>query len=482
MSMDNTSVSHDQFAGLSRLQLQSLCVKAGLDSTAENNELRKILREHGDQHGGLENEPQPTPTNDEQDGTAPLVHMEIATTTTQSTMDLADVKTEEAIEDTSMDTDTPIEAVETEVKVKVEAQVEVKTEDVTHDGHISADTVMEDANASAEASADAVKLDAGDTTATQDPHIKEEGEEKSITLDMHQPATVKAEPEDYSGVPPPVAQRKQFWESKTMAASGRSTLPVRAKPVQRPTQQAGVSIAASVDRTSSSAPRLTQKRVRTIDSTAAEPEIKQEEGQDDIDDNDHSASLPTPGTVRNLIGRFAGSTLSPPGSPASKRRKMDTSKTSPAPSTLPTIPRYKKVIKIPVAGKTAANKSTTVVTANSTTRPGSTTARVVAGVKRKAPSSDSTSRSSSTPTPSYGTTRRNGSTGSKSVSAETINRLATPKKIKTSAPATAASTSIAAPAASLSMTTPTTPTRPRGPVLSTASRAAQRRSRDQKQK
>ncbi|KAF9940211.1 hypothetical protein BGZ67_008122 [Mortierella alpina] len=114
----------------------------------------------------------------------------------------------------------------------------------------------------------------------------------------------------------PVIQRKQFWESRT--SSTRSTLP----------------------------PGM-QKRERPAEDLEADTDVKEEV--------DQGNSLPTPGTVRNLIGKFAGSAISPPGSPVNKRRRVEMSKSSrPSTTSAPSIPKYKKVIKIPTAGNQAA--------------------------------------------------------------------------------------------------------------------------------
>ncbi|KAI8597564.1 hypothetical protein EDD21DRAFT_385152 [Dissophora ornata] len=440
MTKDDT---HIQIAGLGRLQLQSLCVKAGLDSTADNGELRKILQEHYNQHGGLSSERGATNAASAENAA------ELETV----------VKTEDITQDIHGTTDTA-----TEIKVEVKQE----------DNHGATDVSMEDTVASEVKEAVVV------ATSAEDTRIKEEAKDESLTLPgPENTATVKSEPDDYSTVLP-IAQRKKFWESKTTSA--RSTV----RAAQSSSQQTTPSSA-----TSSSTARPVQKRVRTIDDTGidvnddADINVKEEEGGDDIE-----SSLPTPGTVRNLIGRFAGSAISPPGTPAIKKRKMDAVKTSPAPAATPTIPRHKKIIKIPVTATVANNKSSPAPGRSNASRAGSasstTTTRPVAGVKRKAvsesaPSHSTSQSSSSAPGPSSSSTA---AVAKKPVSAETINRLATPKKIRAASSVTSNATPMAPPsstATSLSSSSSAlTTTRPRGPVLSTASRAAQRRTRERK--
>ncbi|KAF9312424.1 hypothetical protein BG003_006306, partial [Podila horticola] len=253
-------------------------------------------------------------------------------------------------------------------------------------------------------------------------------------------------------------------------------------------------------------------------------EVKQE-GADNTKAESPSSSLPTPGTVRKMIGRFAtsGSKRSPAAEPPvapmspSKKRRIDSpataSSSTPTPGSsapgsstpTPTTPSKlstlkNKVVKIPVAtasskaknvyatpravGTPTIKKSTTptpkaseagkavairrqkaIVEAASEGRPRRTSARLAA-----APLASSSTTSTSTLTSTTTTTPT--TTSSKSVSAETINRLATPKKVNTS---TLASTTT--PVSFAVSVGPATPTRPRGPILSTASRAAQRSHR-----
>ncbi|KAF8927190.1 hypothetical protein BGZ58_010574 [Dissophora ornata] len=454
MTKDDT---HIQIAGLGRLQLQSLCVKAGLDSTADNGELRKILQEHYNQHGGLSSERGATNAASAENAA------ELETV----------VKTEDITQDIHGTTDTA-----TEIKVEVKQE----------DNHGATDVSMEDTVASEVKEAVVV------ATSAEDTRIKEEAKDESLTLPgPENTATVKSEPDDYSTVLP-IAQRKKFWESKTTSA--RSTVRAAQSSSQQTTPssatRSGVdTVRLAVIISSSSTARPVQKRVRTIDDTGidvnddADINVKEEEGGDDIE-----SSLPTPGTVRNLIGRFAGSAISPPGTPAIKKRKMDAVKTSPAPAATPTIPRHKKIIKIPVTATVANNKSSPAPGRSNASRAGSasstTTTRPVAGVKRKAvsesaPSHSTSQSSSSAPGPSSSSTA---AVAKKPVSAETINRLATPKKIRAASSVTSNATPMAPPsstATSLSSSSSAlTTTRPRGPVLSTASRAAQRRTRERK--
>ncbi|OAQ34783.1 hypothetical protein K457DRAFT_712999 [Linnemannia elongata AG-77] len=204
---------------------------------------------------------------------------------------------------------------------------------------------------------------------------------------------------------------------------------------------------------------------------------------------DKNSPTPPSGTVRKLIGKFAGSSISAPSSPVGKKRRVDlpTSKSSPGPgsssgnSTFPSIPKIKRVVKIPVSSTRAG--SSLYAMGNSASRSGSGTA----GARRRG-ASDSTNVTTDKTSPGLTLAASASTTGvtpkktSKPVSAETINRLATPKKINTPISAAALSNVAPVPAPNFGASTSTAPSTPtvtkaRGPVLSTAARAAQRQKK-----
>jgi len=274
-----------------------------------------------------------------------------------------------------------------------------------------------------------------------------------------------------------VAQRKQFWEAQSASTQSGRTTTVGTQRYNCRTHCANFYSVSKYNRVLSidnpyslrnvgSVGSGPQKRARSNDDTDDGTEIKNEDNGDDI-----SSSLPTPGTVRNLIGKFAGSTISSSEGPQSKKRKVDTPKSSPAAASAPTIPRYKKVIKIAV--KTTSKNVYAFKGAN---RSGTSATKPAVGPKTRASSESSSAGTKNQLSSSTSGTPVKKSSVSKPMSAETINRLATPKRINTLAASATGATSVAPSASS---TTPA-PTRPRGPVLSTASRAAQRRYREKK--
>ncbi|KAF9565015.1 hypothetical protein EC968_004275 [Mortierella alpina] len=399
---DAVSITSKKIAGMDRLQLQATCTKLGLDSIAETEELRQLLRDHCSQ-------PEMTVSN--------------------STLEATEVTVKEETSD-------GIQAIEGELRIK---------EEVVEESAVAKD--LDNSNSSKSENVDVVVKEEEEVVQVKEETTEgKEAEDGSIKQedDSHMDVDVKIEDKTV-----PVIQRKQFWESKT--SSTRSALPVsKARVAGRPTQARSKN--ESISNTSKSG---MQKRERPAEDLEVDADVKEEV--------DQGNSLPTPGTVRNLIGKFAGSAISPPGSPVNKRRRVETSK-SPRPSTTtaPLIPKYKKVIKIPTVGSAKTKSAYAIGTTRATTgmRP------------RKTMESNTSPEDSASTSPalSSSTSRRPGS--AKTVSAETINRLATPKKIST-APA------VVVPATSSSSSTvPSTPTRPRGPVLSTASRAAQRRTRE----
>ncbi|KAF9357545.1 hypothetical protein BGX26_003559 [Mortierella sp. AD094] len=463
MTRDDTLTSHSDLSSLSRLQLQALCVKAGLDTTAENEELRKLLQEHWIQHQQFQDGNHPViAIRSEEIHVPPGVADSVKVGTTDSALGV-NVSSEcnvESAEESELSED--IKQEEQTAKDDIAAisvtNTEVKTEEAQFSLQVSGDTTMEDVSQSNAAIAGDVFIKrevVEETTVTSDSErsfvVKQEQNEIAIKLENGQTdTTVKMESTEeklnVEDTAIPISHRKQFWEAK--AASTRSGI-----PVSRDRLTSQNSTGTDARRVISQPSQTSQKRGREAENTEANGNIKDGDNQDDIGSN----SLPTPGTVRSLIGKFAGSTISPPGTPSSKRRKTEAVKSSPAASAAPIIPRYKRVIKIPVAGM-ASSKSAYALGANNTSKS-------TAAAKRKVTSSSP----AGSPAPA--------STKKTAVSVETINRLATPKKVST-APALGAGAAPVVPHSSASV--PATPTRPRGPVLSTASRAAQRRNREKK--
>ncbi|KAG0023228.1 hypothetical protein BGZ80_010050 [Entomortierella chlamydospora] len=442
-------------SNLSRLQLQALCVKAGLDTTAENEELRKLLQEHWTQHHPSKDGDRPVVAIQGEDIYEPVGSSNAAKVGATDNDIGASVSSKcnvESVEDTELGEGIKQEeqTAECDNTATSVSNTEVKTEE-------TGDTTMEDVSQS-------------NTAIAADVFIKHEVvEESAVTSDSEKPFGIKQEQNDVAikledgqtntavkmesteekvkveDTVIPISHRKQFWEAK--AASTRSGIPVNR---DRPTGQNNTGTGAR--RVISQSRQTSQKRGRDAESAGASGDINDGDGHDGTSTN----SLPTPGTVRSLIGKFAGSTISSSETPSSKRRKTEIVKSSPATSAAPIIPRYKRIIKIPVAGA-ASSKSPYALGANNVSKS-------TASAKRKLASSSPAGSPAPAPT-------------KKTVSAETINRLATPKKIN-APPALGAG---AAPATShISISIPAAPTRPRGPVLSTASRAAQRRNCEKK--
>ncbi|KAG0363077.1 hypothetical protein BC939DRAFT_502726 [Gamsiella multidivaricata] len=440
MRKDDTLTIQDQFAELSRLQLQALCVKAGLDSTADNEELKRILQVHRNQHQGQDRQEHEAVTQQKHIAMESPATTTIRTTTTMTmTETTADVMqdvtgTTDAMMEDATDAETTIRNAVQETITEVDTQaittttIKEEEEAVVVEGMLGHPLVE---------SSSCVKSE------EEDPVIKqEEDQAKASYKEMETGIPLSEVKVEETSVP--IAERKQFWEARSTPTT-RSALPV----------------------SSTSIPRATQKRTRPMEEDDGHVEVKKEEGQDD-----HSNTLPTPGTVRSLIGKFAGSTLTPPGSPANKRQKMDTPKSSPVPAAAPTIPRYKKIIKIPAAGSSRSKSPYTISSLNRSTN--SSSSKSAAGARRKVHSDPASSTSANQSTPTPATAKKLGV--AKPVSAETINRLATPKKVNAAPTHTAAKAVVASSSTAAS----SAPTRPRGPVLSTASRAAQRRSREKK--
>ncbi|KAF9180053.1 hypothetical protein BGZ51_006460 [Haplosporangium sp. Z 767] len=438
--------------GMSRLQLQAACVKHGLASTGENEELKRLLREFWTQPDA-ENESDAIASVNGTGETVPddiKQETKTAMTTGATDMVMKDVNDEPALTNTLPDVAVKEEAPEDEPQVKQEVVEE----------SMSASAVLETPSEAKQEQKDiTIKQEENEvgTRSVQEMKIKQEADTEMVVDTKTEDTTV------------PVMQRKQFWESKS--GNTRSALPVSKARLNG--QQTLTT--AKVQKTKIPTMQTGQKRSRTADETDSTAEANAEDGQAD------QSVLPTPGTVRKLIGRFAGSSISSSESPTIKKRKIEPSK-SPRPvrPSPPVISKYKRVIKIPVAGASSVKSAY----AMGATRPGTAAKRSAVAVKQKTradSTSDTAESGPSVPTSALSAStnkRANSSTTTKTVvSAETINRLAMPKKVispsaQTSTPATVV------PASSVPV--PITPTRPRGPVLSTASRAAQRRNRDRK--
>ncbi|KAF9282322.1 hypothetical protein BGZ68_006057 [Mortierella alpina] len=412
------SITSRKVASMDRQQLQATCTKLGLDSTGETEKLKQLLLEHcsqqGPSHRGNE---APVHDSGTEAGTGATTGMTVSNSTLESTEVIVKEETGDGTQ-----------AIEGELRIK---------EEVVEESTVAAD------------------LDNPFLVKTEQVHnvVKEEKEDEDVQVKEEEYTGLKDADMDVDTkieeTTVPVTQRKQFWESRT--SSTRSTLPVSKARVAGKLTQAG---SRNVSTPTTSKPG-TQKRERPADDLETDADVKEEA--------DKGNSLPTPGTVRNLIGKFAGSAISPPGSPVNKRRKVEISK-SPRPTTTlaPSIPKYKKVIKIPTAGSVKTKSAYAIGTTRATT---GTRQR-----KTTDPNASTTDNASTSPGLSSSTSKRPGTT--KAVSAETINRLATPKKVSTAPAAVVPATT------SSSSTVSVTPTRPRGPVLSTASRAAQRRTRE----
>ncbi|KAK3829206.1 MAG: hypothetical protein J3Q66DRAFT_324621 [Benniella sp.] len=431
MTKGDDSTTQDRLASLSRLQLQALCVKAGLDSTVETEELRRILREHRDIHGQLDGDTRIGVDQKNQNTDTGDIVMEDPS---QNSASLADTEAQGNKDSKSGNVD---------IKLETEDGVAASLASTKSDGVKSKQT-----KARTKQGGSSIEVQDGTEVAVK----QEEGGETAVKVEADADADAELPLSDVKieeTTTTAVAQRKQFWEAQSASTqSGRTTTTVG---TQRNVGSVG------------SGP---QKRARSHDDTDDGTEIKNEDNGDDI-----SSSLPTPGTVRNLIGKFAGSTISSSEGPQSKKRKVDTPKSSPAAASAPTIPRYKKVIKI--AAKTTSKNVYAFKGAN---RSGTGATKTAVGPKTRASSEPSSAGTKNQLSSSTSGTPVKKSSVSKPMSAETINRLATPKRINTLAASATGATSVAPSASS----TAPVPTRPRGPVLSTASRAAQRRNREKK--
>ncbi|KAG0028992.1 hypothetical protein BGZ81_004218 [Podila clonocystis] len=537
MTNPDSSSPNRQANGPTRLQLQAACVKAGLDSTPGNEDLKKALQKYWDENNQaerfsleVEEEHETNETNAPTVSIAKTTSSFEITSTTITTTSNEETKSQDNSEDGPSDKELEAEEVAVKLEVKLGAATEqyavVKEESVNfqepakNNSKSASNPTASATNKDTQVEKETLIEEATEATIKQeeDVPVKEEEEAHSEEKSLLQPKVEyddDIKPEDIPAVP--VSERAQFWESK---ASTTTTTTATTTSTSTPRSNLPV----SKTRFASSQKPQTSKATAQKRKTEEDTEVKKE-GADNINAESPSSSLPTPGTVRKMIGRFAtsGSKRSPAAEPPvapmspSKKRRVDSPMTSsstptpgpstPGPSTpTPTTPSKhsalkNKVVKIPVAtsakaknvyatprvvGTPMIKKSTTptpkasetgksvairrqkaIVEAASEGRPARRTSARLAAAPLASLSSTSTSTSASTTT-TTATTR----TTSKSVSAETINRLATPKKVNASVLA-----STTTPASFAMSVGSATPTRPRGPVLSTASRAAQRSHR-----
>ncbi|KFH71494.1 hypothetical protein MVEG_01793 [Podila verticillata NRRL 6337] len=516
------SSSLHQAKGPTRLQLQAACVKAGLDSTPKNDDLKRALQKYWDENNQAERFSLEVndghEMNEEANGTdlanVTTTSVDHSSTTTVTTTSTGEIKSQSAAEEEPLDKELDTEQIAVKLEVKLEASV-TEQEVVVKEAVIQ-EQAKDDSERTLSSSAiqvanediqEAVEETVVEQEVTVDISIKQE---EDVPVKEEAPAEENSllqpkveydddiKPEDIPAVP--VSERAQFWESKASTTTTTTSTPRSGLPVSK-TRLAN-------SQRSQTSKVTAQKRMRTEDM-----DVKKEGSDNNTKEESPSSSLPTPGTVRKMIGRFATSSkrspvVEPPVAPMSpsKKRRVDspaTSSTSTGPSTpgpstpVPTTPSKNalknKVVKIPVATTKAKNvyatprvvATPTIKKSPPTPKP-SETGKAVAARRQKAIVDASEGRprrtsarlasaplASSTTTTSTSTTSTTttATTTSKSVSAETINRLATPKKMNASVISTTIPASFAASVG------PAIPTRPRGPVLSTASRAAQRSHR-----
>ncbi|KAF9370773.1 hypothetical protein CPB97_002490 [Podila verticillata] len=523
------SSSLHQAKGPTRLQLQAACVKAGLDSTPRNDDLKRALQKYWDENNQAERFSLQVDdvheTNEEANGTdlasVTTTSVDNSSTTTVTTTSMEEIKSQVVAEEEPTDKELDSEQIAIKLEVKLEASV-TEQEVVVKEAAIQ-EQAKDDSESTLSSSAiqvanediqEAVEETLVEQEVTVDTSIKLEEDvpvKEEATAEENSLLQPKVEydddikPEDIPAVP--VSERAQFWESKASTTTTTTSTPRSGLPVSK-TRLAN-------SQRSQTSKATAHKRMRTDENM----DVKKEGSDNNTKEESPSSSLPTPGTVRKMIGRFATSSkrspvVEPPVAPMSpsKKRRVDSPATSstptgpstpgpstPGPSTpVPTTPSKNalknKVVKIPVATTKAKNvyatprvvATPTIKKTPSTPKP-SETGKAVAARRQKAivdasegrprrtsarlASAPLASSTATTSTSTTSTTTTTTTTISKSVSAETINRLATPKKTNASVTLTTASASFAVSVG------PATPTRPRGPVLSTASRAAQRSHR-----
>ncbi|KAG0271140.1 hypothetical protein BGZ95_001101 [Linnemannia exigua] len=485
-------------ASMNRLQLQAACVKLGLDSTPATESLRKQLREH-DGYKQLHTVSSnfittcvsTTATSETQENTASQLSAEDADVAMQDAHEaeesmVATVKVEQEgaqeIPTEEHQEQSPVDEAEAQPEAMAVEELSIKQEVMEEDVQETSpfqETTLVQVKTEKEDTDVVVKQEADTASIIT---IKQEKEEENVAIKQEK-VDAKGPSDDVKkeDSPVPIAQRRQLWEARSAPTQQRSGLPVSKTRINN--QQTTVRRMTSTTTLTTTA--QVQKRRRT------------EDGEDDADVTmeEQSSPIPQSGTVRKLIGKFAGSSISAPSSPVGKKRRVDlpTSKSSPGPgsnsssggSSFPSIPKFKRVVKIPASGNRAS--SSLYAMGNSTSRSGAG----AAGARKRAASDSASGSAGATtadrisPAASASTTTATTpkKTSSKPVSAETINRLATPKKINTPAAAAASAGALSnvapVPAPNFGASTSTAPsthavTKARGPVLSTAVRAAQR--------
>ncbi|KAF9979252.1 hypothetical protein BGZ73_002520 [Actinomortierella ambigua] len=456
------------YTTLSRLKLQSLCVKYGLDASGKNEDLIQRLQAHSGQAGS--------------DGAQTLK----TTTATSTTIGASHSNNRQG----ELRTDVTVETV-------VQLEVSVKEED--HDEH---HIHRGDGAQRSEATTPIKQEEEAPTTLPKDPALSPKVKQEVMhPSEMVNPFLVKAEEEEPTikseSSEPEIKEEPELHEVAKSRKELRAFWEMRSKS----------------DQMSSNVIRNTTRPPAKVIGKRARSNTLDESDGGDAEPRSRSPSNPLPasGTVRKLIGRFAtgsSTTPEPVGSPSGvKRQRIDpnavptspsvariarldsvastvASSTSPTPvpsgagsataSPKPKLSRReaaaeaaRRVVRVPT-GKRESARETSTSTLATTPPPPTTPRKGVSTPKRRAPSMEEH--------PGQETPTKKTFTGTgRGPSAETINRLATPKN--KSLPTKRAAATASSTSAAVNAPAPPTPTRPRAPVLSTASRAAQRAKR-----
>ncbi|KAG0291245.1 hypothetical protein BGZ96_005379, partial [Linnemannia gamsii] len=416
MTLDDAPAPDTSLASMNRLQLQAACVKLGLDSTPENELLRKQLREHAGymhSHAHSSSATMATTTSittttftseTEQDSVSHLpagdtdVAMEDALDAEDSLVEAVKMEQEQEEEqeqqqDTEeeqeqhQDTEEAEEQSEPMAVEGLSIKQEVMEENVQEPSPLQG-TAMVEVKIEKEETEVVIKQEK-DTSSSSTTTIKLEKDEEAVTVKQEK-VDAKSPSDDVKkeDSPVPIAQRRQMWEARSVAPSQQwSGLPLSKARINN--QLTNASTRRTNSATTTAVPQV-QKRKRTTD------------GEDNVDVSveEHSSPTPPSGTVKKLIGKFAGSSISAPSSPIGKKRRVDlpTSKGSPGPSSssggsssFPSIPKFKRVVKIPVSSTRTG--SSLYAMGNSTSRPGSG----AGGARRKAASDLANSVADKTP-------------------------------------------------------------------------------------
>ncbi|KAG0269518.1 hypothetical protein DFQ27_003206 [Actinomortierella ambigua] len=464
---------------LSRLKLQSLCVKNGLNASGKNEDLIQRLQAHSSQSSNDN-----TRTQDD------------TKATTSTAVSIGNSRSRRA-------------GSRAGVTVEIVTQLEVSVKEEQHDDH----GVQHGDRPQGLEVATPIKQEEGAPTALVreplvSPQVKQEATHPG---EVENPFLVKSEEQELTvkreSMEPEIKEEEEiqsrralqaFWESRSKAGQMSSTHTIR--DTQPPSKVIGKR--ARSDTVGDSDGR--DERSHSIDSGDASTV-----GSRSLSPSD---PLPRSGTVRKLIGRFAtgsSTTPEPVGSPsASKRQRIEPHRAPPSSPSATRVARFgsaasstfssasstpatsgaggvtaspkpkvsrreaaaeaaRKVIRVPTVKKESAQESSASTLA--TTPPPPTTPRKGATTpKRRAPSTEDH--------PGLETPTKRTYTGTgRGPTAETINRLATPKNKSLSTKRAAVSSS--STSAPTNVPGPSTLTRPRAPILSTASRAAQRARR-----